>query len=141
MTGHRTLQLVARFSSDQGVDIEGRTEEFLRFAQILRGVDRRTDFELVVPADQTADPYAGFFSRLRLEHEEGRVRIYRDGETLRIKGSSSGLEELALFAMSLAPPASGHNPLARPGDHIHVEYYDGHEFLSQDSEPVVLTLA
>ena len=140
MTQVEALQVVARFSRSGGLELDAVAQALLRFAKILKQLDQRTDCELLVPADRTAHPYDGFLARLRLEKGEGGVQVYRDDETLRIKGPYSGLEVLASNVEFLVSSTSRPNPHPYASHHIHEEYYDDHPYLAEDAEPLVINV-
>lgn len=139
--GAERLELVARFEVGGGIELEGPAAGLLRLAALLRRGDEGTACQLAVPADREALPYDGFLAKLRLEATAGRVRIYRDAETLRIEGFPEGLEALSQNVEFLVSSAVGPDAIEQEGRHVHVEYYENHPFLSQEAEPLTILLA
>lgn len=135
------LQLVARFERSGGIELEGSAAGLLRLAALLRRGDDGMVYQLTVPADREAGPYDGFLAQLRLKTTAEPVRIYRDAETLQIEGSSAGLETLSQNIEFLVSSAAGPDAIEEGHRHVHIEYYEGHPFLAQETEPLTIVLA
>jgi hypothetical protein len=113
------------------MELSGTSPELLRLAGELRlgqggcRLDRSGD-----PA-----PYSRALSLIKINAASGAVSISvsSDRETLDIQGGGEALAMLASTVENFA--ANGDS-----SDHLHLEYLPGHEFLSHNSEPLVVAL-
>ena len=140
MSGETGLQVVARFEREGGIELEGTAEALGRLATLLRRGGADGAHSLTIPTDRAAAPYDGFIAQLRLETTSGRVRIHRDGDTLRIEGSAEALVTLAQNVAFLVSQGGATGSVCDEHRHVHVEYYDNHPFLSQEAEPLTIVL-
>jgi hypothetical protein len=114
------------------MELSGTNLELLRLVEELR-LNRegcRLD-----PSGNPA-PYSKALSLIQTRRTSGAVliSISSDHEILEIQGGAEALEMLA----------STVEEFAAEGDctsHLHIEYLPGHEFLSHNSEPLVVALA
>jgi hypothetical protein len=63
--------------------------------------------------------------------EHSLVQIGIEDDMVRVVGGQTGLETLAENIRIFAGDAGS------PDDHLHIDYYPGHFFLAEDSEPLV----
>ncbi|WP_425564566.1 Imm32 family immunity protein [Planotetraspora silvatica] len=79
-------------------------------------------------------PYSRSLSGLEFrETSEDVVCIAADGPSLKIHGGRMALDLLAENIEGFASEADH-------SDHLHIEYFPGHDYLSQDSEPLVIAI-
>ena len=131
---------MARFSHSGGIELEGTSAGLRRLAAILRRVEDSIDCQLTVPADRQARPYDGFLAKLRLDVTSGPMRICRDTQALRLEGSPDSFVALAHYLEFLVSSAPGPEAIQGQQLHVHVDYYEGHPFLSDEAEPLTIVL-
>ena len=68
----------------------------------------------------------------------GPVLIQRDGKDLRIEGSAESLATLAHNVEFLVSCDDGSDGVEEPHQHIHIEYYKDHPYLSREAEPLII---
>jgi hypothetical protein len=80
-------------------------------------------------------PYSRFFRQIELRNNPGKVvlAVAPDRETLIIAGDRWALE---IFGENIKSVARG----AEGDYHLHVEYFEGHYYLSEESEPLVVSV-
>jgi len=128
------IDIVGRFGRS-GIDLEGSAMSLLEFAGRVEGLRGRETFGLRMPS-APASPYTGYLRSLEIKVGEGNVHILRDDDRVHIAGSVEKMGILAKNIASLASQESNHS-----SEHSHIEYYPGHFYLAEESEPLVLTRA
>jgi len=128
------IDIVGRFGKS-GVDLEGTAASLLELAGRVEGPLGRQTFELKMPS-VPASPYSGYLRSMEIETGEGNVRIQRDDDRICIAGSKEKMRILAKNIASLASQKSDHS-----SEHSHIEYFPGHFYLAEGSEPLVVTRA
>lgn len=113
------------------LELSGTTLELLRLVEELRL--GREGCRLDPSGNPT--PYSKALSLIKVRRTSGPVlvSVSSDHEILEIQG---GVEEVEMMAATV-------EEFAAEGDctsHLHVEYLPGHEFLSHNSEPLVVAL-
>lgn len=113
------------------MEFSGTSLELLKLVKALRV--SRESCRLDVTADPA--PYSKALSTLETRQTSGKVLISvsSDRETLKIQGGRNAMEMLASTVEEFAAEGDG-------AAHLHVEYLPGHEYLSQESEPLVIAL-
>ncbi|RJQ70244.1 hypothetical protein D5S17_29495 [Pseudonocardiaceae bacterium YIM PH 21723] len=102
----------------------------------LAGVLSRGYGELQGEAVDDLKPYDRSLGLVRVvvrEREGVSLEVLEDEETLLIAGTREGLAILGKNVKGLS--VSGGQ-----GEHLHIEYFPGHFYLTEDSLPVVVTL-
>jgi|SRR5579875_2834081 len=126
------IDIVGRFGKS-GTDLEGTAMSLLEFAEQLQRIRGRETFELRIPLVPPS-PYSGYLRLLQIEVGEGNVHVLRDHDRVYIAGSVEKIEILAKNIAGLALQKSSHS-----SEHSHIEYFPGHFYLTEGSEPLVLT--
>jgi hypothetical protein len=123
---------VLRADKSGEMELSGTSLELLELVKGLRS-SRGTRR---LGASGNPSPYSRALSSIESRRTSGKVAILlpSDGETLEIQG---GLEELELLASNIEDFAADGDRSA----HLHVEYFPGHDYLSERSEPLVIALA
>jgi hypothetical protein len=132
--------LVGLYTEESDLELRGSTQGLLSLAQRLTGKEEtRFDLPLSTSGVDPA-PYDGVLTRLRVKvRGERPLYIGRTGSTLDIEGSRRTVEIFANNLKRLVRQGSEH-PTGSSGAHTHVEYYPGHYFLDEQSEPMVITV-
>jgi hypothetical protein len=129
------MNLVGRYD-DSSIDIEGPTEGLQELAREMRDMHRAKEFSLSVP-DQSPAPYAGYITSLQIESSSGNVLLTRSAARLTIRGAPEKLAILAdnidFLAVQPNQPKS-----VRLREHVHIEYYPGHNYLHEMSIPLLI---
>ena len=91
----------------------------------------------VIPCQESGmdvAPYSKFLRSIVVQFSAGRPAEIQvvSGETLSITGDQAALRILSSTLANFARDWT-------KGEHVHIEYYDGHPSLSPESVPVVLT--
>jgi hypothetical protein len=124
-----------RWAPGQGLDVAGARHELRAFHDLLLGVSRGEPPHAKVPAfiDGDPAPYDVFLSALEVHLSDGpaAVRVV-ESNRVEVTGSSEALRGLASFFDFDEQVSAGY--------HHHLEYYDGHPFISPTSEPLVVTV-
>jgi hypothetical protein len=126
------INIIGRFGNS-GIDLEGTAMSLLELAERVQRLRGRETFELSIPSVPPA-PYSGYLRSLQIEVGEGNVHILLDHDRVYITGSAEKMEILAKNIASLASQKSSHS-----SEHSHIEYFPGHFYLTEGSEPLVLT--
>jgi len=126
------IDIVGRFGSS-GIDLEGTSASLIELAERVQRSEGHETLELSIPS-APASPYSGYLRSLQIEIGEGSVQILRDHDRLYIKGTPEKIEILAENIASLASQKSSYSV-----EHLHIEYFPGHFYLTEGSEPLVLT--
>jgi hypothetical protein len=126
------LDIVGKFGNS-GTDIEGTARALLDLSKRVLEINGHEVFELNVPSEPPS-PYAGYLKSLHIDLNEGNVHIWRDNESMYFRGSAEKIGILADNIASLALQERNSIPA-----HSHIEYYPGHFYLTEGSEPLVFT--
>jgi hypothetical protein len=115
------------------IEIAGTRDEFIQFATLLAERDGRLQCE--VPS-MSAAPYSEFLKNVEWRRlSTGKVEFeVSDGYCLQISGDSESLSRLALSISDFAAEGAD-------DEHAHIEYFEGHFFLSPTSVPAVIRFA
>jgi len=131
----RKVVMRVRWAPGQGLDMAGARGELCAFHDLLLAVSQGQPPRARVPVliDGDPAPYDLFLSALEVHLSNGPavVRVV-ESNRVEVTGSSEALRGLASFF--------DFNEEASAGYHHHVEYYDGHPFISPTSEPLVVTV-
>ena len=141
VNGDTTRKLLVGLCTMEGdLELGGSTQGLLGLAKCLtRKSETRFDLPLYTTGVNPA-PHDDVLTRLSVEiGGEQPLYIGRFGSTLRIKVSPSAVEILASNLERLARQASD-RPAGPVSAHAHVEYYPGHYFLDERSEPIVIAV-
>jgi len=132
--------LIGLYTKDRDLELGGSTHDLLGLAErLMRKGETQFDIALSTSGiDPT--PYDSVLSRISVKTGgEQPLYIARTGATLRIEGSRRTVEIFASNLESLVRQASERaNGSVRA--HLHVEYYPGHYFLDERSEPLVIAV-
>jgi hypothetical protein len=136
------LDLVARYSGSDGrysssdqIEITGNASVLVELADLLICDNKWVVRPLTVPSQELAAPYDGFLSQLRRDvrdESDEKLLVKRRDDELYICGSPPFLELLAQNIRFLAEDKSQFS-----GNHLHVEYYPDHFFLSSASDALI----
>ncbi len=117
------------------VEIEGKSEDLLELSRSVRECRNFCRLSLSVPA---SFDYRGlrYLRELIINVDSSSLRISEKNQNLVVSGAKENLDlfsdniDWLLDSQKEGPP--------RKRDHLHVEFYPGHFFLSEDALPVVL---
>lgn len=121
--------MIISFSPPNDLELAGSSEEL---AAISDRVERLQPGEHLVVACSTAgdpSPYASHLRQLRIEVAHGPVAVSVRDEVLNISGSLLTIQAFASFLVFHGE---------QPGMHNHFEYFEGNEFISPTSIPLVI---
>jgi len=126
--------LACRYSALAGFEIIASEADILF---LVNTITQSADIEdetrvLCQNADLTLAPYDEAVSDIRINSASGHLQIIHLPSTLRLLGDSPSLR---LLAENLEAITGGSSP------HLHVEYYPGHFFIAEGSEPLIVTKA
>lgn len=125
------MMQVLRLDSTEEMELSGTRSELLALARSLRNDRGRHDLH----GDPAPFPYSRSLSEIEVrEISGGAVNISWDGSSLKIRGGRSALDLLADNIGSFASEAAD-------SDHLHIEYFPGHFYLSPESESLVLAIS
>jgi hypothetical protein len=132
------MNLIGRYGSS-GIDLEGAAEDLRHLSRTIQEFVGSETFFLVVPSVPSS-PYEGYLKSLRLEQHPGKVCISRDAGAIVISGPP---DKLLVLARNIEEAAEGQDPpnSGKLRYHSHIEYYPEHFYLSEESEPLVVTKA
>ncbi len=132
--------LIGLYTKDGDLELGGSTQGLLSLAKRLMGT-RETRFDIPLSTSGVdPTPYDGVLTRVSVKiGGEQPLYIGRTGATLRIEGSQRTVAIFASNLESLVRQGSEH-PIGSARVHTHVEYYPGHYFLDERSEPIVITV-
>src|SRR5215217_7189566 len=133
--------LIGLYTKDGDLELGGSAQGLLSLAERLIR-NRETQFDLALSTSGVdPTPYDGVLSRLSVKiRSEQPLYIGRTGTTLRIEGSQRTLETFASNLESLARQGSEQHPMGTARVHLHLDYYPGHYFLDESSEPIVIAV-
>jgi len=126
------FNIVGRFGNS-GIDLEGTAASLRELSERIGAIRGHETFELNIPSVPPS-PYSGYLRSLQIDVCEGNVRISRDDDCIYVAGSAG---KLAILASNMASLASQKSSFS--SEHSHIEYYPGHFYLTEGSEPLVLT--
>lgn len=121
--------LLGMYSEAGDLAIEG---DALGLHFLARALERDQASIQLAAGRTGADPYDGFLRVVSLDTDQGKVRVAREGSTLRVVGSQQFKALLAANVMGLADAP------ARESDHLHIDYYPSHPYLDAGSASLVL---
>jgi hypothetical protein len=131
--GRRMMRL--RWSPGEGLDLAGHHVELRALRDVVLATAAMESGLARVPTVSYGDPapYASFLSAIEIRRVQGplTIKVTQDG-ILEVTGGSEALNGFASF---LRFDGDG-----TAGAHSHVEFYEGHPFISRSSEPLVVTL-
>jgi hypothetical protein len=128
----KTLEVVGYYTTSDSLELRGTSRGLVQLAELLSSQEAACEKLFTVPQVSTADPYDDFLSTVRINKNEGQVVINRNGKILEISGFLEGLKVLSENIKWLATETSDMS------NHIHIEYYSGHSFLSPSSGSLVV---
>jgi hypothetical protein len=127
------MNIVGKYERSS-LDIGGSAESLLELSRAIRELVGSEVYSLPVPLSPPT-PYIGYAKSLKLEAIQGNVCVSRTGDEIAICGSP---EKLAILARNIGYLAEQQSSDDR-GEHLHIEYYPGHFYLSAESLPMVVT--
>jgi hypothetical protein len=119
-----------RYSPPRDLELSASPAELLRLSAAIAAFCAIPKPEgLCYPADSTADPapYTRCLAGLRIRTAAWPARLAVDGDVLELTGSPETLDLLCSFLESAAETG-----------HAHYEYYEGNDYISADSLPLVV---
>ena len=122
--------MIVRISEKTGeIELAGNAKE-LNFLSRQLSIDHAT--VSLEHKNLNPFPYSKNLESIRIRHYPERlVKISVEGESLLIEGSP---EKLRILSENLE--ANGNEP---EGYHLHIEHFDDHFYLSNDSAPLVVS--
>jgi hypothetical protein len=134
------VDVVGRYTNSDGVELRGHPAALRRLADMLVSTDRPLEITLSVPEGASSEPYDAFLRRIRITRSSGDVAIMRCDTTMVVTGAT---EKLSILARWISWLAADNETMATNdvSDHLHLEYYPGHEFLDASSRPTVITVS
>jgi hypothetical protein len=117
------------------IDLSATRSEFMRLATSISDVEESVLSEMVIPADEAADPrpWDRTLAELRIRFRPGRLVLSISGERSLVV--SGGRLELEKFVSNFPV-----EPELQPGYHVHFEPI-GRDFVSPESVSLVLRVA
>jgi metal-dependent hydrolase (beta-lactamase superfamily II) len=118
------------------VEIRGNQSGLRELVDLLvagRGGDLRLDrpeMSTLLLTDRVLD-------QVSVRLAEGPVSIHVEDTTLLVSGASDSLQ---ILAHNVEFVANHPEPTGRILSHEHIDYYDGHPFLADDSVPMIVTV-
>ena len=128
------LDITGSYEREQA-ELRGSREALEGLAEAL-GTGSAVRITLAAAQGIEPAPFEGFLKHLDIHPSDGSIKIAREGEALTIDGAPEWLQifgENITLLWRLHPPS--------PGEHLHIEYYDGHHFLHPDALPLVVALS
>lgn len=124
-----------RQSEASALDIEGTLSELQELRRAILGLAEAGDGSLTIPGNTVGspEPYDAWLRKVVVAVGVGPTRVaVHDDVNLHIVGNPDCLRSLASF---FDVPAD-----AEEGWHTHHEYYDGNQWVANDSEPLTVSL-
>lgn len=118
------------------VEIEGSTQDLQELSRKVRQCSDLCEIALSAPADYD-DRGLRYLERLVLTVGSGSLSITVSDRQVSFSGSKDKLDLLAENVDWLVDPKNVENA-QKTRDHLHVEFYPGHFFLSEEALPLVL---
>lgn len=114
------------------MEMRGDRAQFHGLAARLR---EGADSSVLLDPVPDPSPYDRSLSRVVVRGGSGKVTVALtdDGQSLLIHGGSESMNVLAANIEGLAQEGS-------PGEDAHIEYFPEHYYLSEEAEPLILTL-
>jgi hypothetical protein len=119
-----------------GVEIEGSTQDLRELSRKVRRCSDLCEIAVSAPADYD-NRGLRYVKRLVLTVGSGPLSITASDQQVSFSGSKDKLDLLAENIDSLVDPNNVENA-QKTRDHLHVEFYPGHFFLSEDALPLIL---
>jgi hypothetical protein len=120
--------------AENELEISGAVEELQEVRQKILTFLKSGDSSLTIAANPNFDPHPYAFAIPQLVIEKGQypVLVSVVNDRLIIKGSLESLEVFESY-FDFAPDAKN-------GSHAHYEYYEGHEWIAEDSIPLAICI-
>ncbi|WP_326565358.1 hypothetical protein VSH64_26285 [Amycolatopsis rhabdoformis] len=118
---------VLRGTEYRELEISGSRAELQALGQALQSGEGQID----VPKDPNPEPYDSSLSRIDFRVTSGKITMSTTGETLKIQGAQE-------FFAVLADHIESFGAEADLDSHIHIDYFPGHDYLTEGSESLVL---
>jgi hypothetical protein len=129
--------MLSALSDSSSVEIEGTRSDLMELSRDIKGCESFCRIPLFVPA-RLDDRGLRYLKELVITVEQTLLRIWEADEQLFICGAR---ENLDLFSANVEWLTQKHSEEVRQTrTHLHVEFYPGHFFLSEDALPLVLTV-
>ena len=127
--------LEVRYSTGEAIDISGSWEDVESFRQeILRFL--KTDSEKIqieIEKNINSEPWNYIAKNLEIVQNDLPVEIsISTDRVIKIKGSKANLEKFTSFLIF--------DEKAVSGSHSHYEYYEGNEWISPESFPLIIEI-
>ena len=119
-----------------GVEIEGSTQDLRELSRKVRRCSDLCEVAVSAPADYD-NRGLRHVKQLVLMVGSGPLSITASDQQVSFSGSKDKLDLLAENIDSLVDPNNVENA-QKTRDHLHVEFYPGHFFLSEDALPLIL---
>lgn len=130
------MDLIGRYDYAE-IQLEGQPEALRALARAIRASRPKSATFALRAAKPVHWPHCA--SSLSIAAGVGNATISRTGDSIRIDGSPHAMELLAYAVEQLAERgASGDSDWS--SEHMHIEYYPGHFYLSADSIPLIVQL-
>jgi hypothetical protein len=121
--------LAGRYTSSDDLVIEGTNKGLAVLAQCLRKGPCK--LQLHAPPARP-EPYEGFLDSIVVREADSLVTVSREGAALIVSGSPAKLRDVAEAIESLATNSP------EQISELHLDYYDGHMFLSSSSISLIV---
>jgi len=118
-----------------GVEIEGSAIELRELSRTIKNCVNVCQISLPVPVDRDERGLA-YLTQLEIIAGSGSVSIAVSDRLLSISGAKEKLNLLSESVDWLADPQNAATT-QKVRDHLHIEFYPGHFFLSEDALPLV----
>ena len=123
---------VLRSDSTGELELSGTRSELLTLGRALRSGRG----EILLAQVSNPFPYTRSLLRIEFQQASGKIRMSSsgDGEYLAVEGKA---ESLSLLAENIEGFALG----ADQDDHLHVDYFPGHDYLAEESGSLVVAIS
>jgi hypothetical protein len=120
-------------ATDTELDLSGSPAELRGLAAALARLAPGEHCRFAADTTPSPVPYTRLLASFEVTASGGPVHVSIDGDTLRASGSPDGLGGFASF---FEFPDD-----ARSGTHHHHEWWEGNEYITADSRPLVVSVA
>lgn len=115
-------------------EIEGTSQELQDLSRSIRKCESLSRIPLSVPATFD-DRGLRYLTELVIKVDSGALKISEVDQQLLVSGTKKNLD---LFSANIDALVTQTEGVLLKRDHLHVEFYPGHFFLSEDALPLVL---
>jgi hypothetical protein len=130
----RRLHRLAGWHNQISAGIIGISATYYSISNLIREMGKRERYEWLIPEQVILPPQTAWLTALQFELSEGVQHFEIQGATLLISGSKPMLTTFAQNCVFLADQALREQAVS----HLHIEYYEGNQYITPHSVPLVL---